>query len=48
MFCLLRKKKIYPAYVSKHYTNREKQVVLLMIANGEGWHYHAVKNNQHY
>ena len=28
--------KIYPAYVSKHNSNREKQVILLMIPNGEG------------
>ena len=34
---------IYPAYVSKHNSNREKQVILLMIPNGEGWHYLAVK-----
>ena len=31
--------KIYPAYVSKHNANREKQVILLMIPNREGWHY---------
>ena len=24
-----------PAYVSKHNSNREKQVILLMISNGE-------------
>ena len=38
-----KKEKIYPAYVSKHNSNREKQVILLMIPNGEGWHYLAVK-----
>ena len=43
MFCILKKKKIYPAYVSKHNSNREKQVILLMIPTGEGWHYLAVK-----
>ena len=32
----VKKEKIYPAYVSKHNSNREKQVVLLMIPNGEG------------
>ena len=31
-FCIL-KKKVYPAYVSKHNSNREKQVILLMIPN---------------
>ena len=38
-----KKEKIYPAYVSKHNSNREKQVILLMIPNGEGWHFLAVK-----
>ena len=36
MFCMLKKKKIYPAYVSKHNSNRKKQVILLMIPNEEG------------
>ena len=40
---LVKKEKIYPAYVSKHNSNREKQFILLMIPNGEGWHYLAVK-----
>ena len=31
-----QKEKIYPAYVSKHNSNLEKQVILLMISNGEG------------
>ena len=30
--------KIYPAYVSKHNSNRENQVIFLMIPNGEVWH----------
>ena len=30
-----KKEKIYPAYVSKHNSNREKQVILLMISNGD-------------
>ena len=38
-----KKEKIYPPYVSKHNSTREKQVILLMISNGEGWHYVAVK-----
>ena len=40
-----KKEKIYPAYVWKHNSNCEKQVILLMIPNGEGqwWHYLAVK-----
>ena len=40
---MLKKKKIYPADVSKHNSNCEKQVTLLMIPNGERWHYYAVK-----
>ena len=43
MFYMLKKKKIYPACVSKHNSNREKQVILLMIPNGEGLHYITVK-----
>ena len=31
MFCMLKKKKIYPAYVSKHNSDHEKQFILLMI-----------------
>ena len=38
-----KQEKIYPAYVSKHNSNREKQVILLMILNGGRWHYLAVK-----
>ena len=38
MFCML-----YPAYVSKHNSNHEKQVILLMIPYEVGWHYLAVK-----
>ena len=38
-----KKEKIYPAYVSKHNSNREKQVILLMISNGEKWHYLALE-----
>ena len=39
----VKKEKIYPAYVSKHNLNREKQVILLMVVNGEKWYYLAVK-----
>ena len=37
-------KKIEIAYKSKHNLTREKQVILLMISNGENWHYLIVKN----
>ena len=32
------------AYKSKHDLAREEQVILLMITNGENWHYLVVKN----
>ena len=36
--------KIYPSYVSKQNSNCYKQVIpLIMIPNGEGWHYFAEK-----
>ena len=38
-----KNEKIYPAPVSKHNSNFEKQVNLLMIPNGEEWHYITVK-----
>ena len=31
------------AFVSKHNSNREKQVILLKIPDGEWWHYLAVR-----
>ena len=34
--------KIHLAYKSKHNLTREKQVILLMITDGEKWHYAAV------
>ena len=37
-------KKINIAFKSKHNLTREKQVILLMISNGEKWHYLVVKN----
>ena len=37
-------KKTQVAYKSKHNLTREKQIILLMISNGENWHYLAVKN----
>ena len=42
MFCILKNEKIYPAYISKHNSNHEK-IILLMIANAGGWHYLLVK-----
>ena len=43
MFCML-KRKIYPAYVSKHNSNHEKQIILLIISDREKQrHYFAVK-----
>ena len=37
-------KKIEIAYKSKHNLTREKQVILLMISDGENWYYLAVKS----
>ena len=37
-------KKIHVAYKLRHNLTREKQVILLMISNGENWHYLVVKN----
>ena len=37
-------KNINIAYKSKHNLTREKQIILLMITNGEKWHYLVVKN----
>ena len=36
MFYMLKNKKIYLAYVSKHNWNCEKQATFFMISNGEG------------
>ena len=36
-------RKIHLAYKSKHNLTREKQVILLVITDGEKWHYLAVK-----
>ena len=37
-------KKIQVAYKSRHNLTCDKQVILLMISNGENWHYIVVKN----
>ena len=37
-------KKINIAYKSKHNLTRDRQIILLMITNGEKWHYLVVKN----
>ena len=40
-----KRERIYPVQVSKHDSNCEKQVILLMTPNGERWHYLEVKKN---
>ena len=35
---MLKRKKIYPVYVSKHNSKHEKAVILFMIPNGKGWY----------
>ena len=37
------KENMYSAYVSKDNSNCEKEVIILIIPNREGWHYLAVK-----
>ena len=37
-------KKIEIAYKSKQNLTREKQIILLMISNGENWHYLVAKS----
>ena len=46
MFRMLKKEKISSAYVSKHNSNRQKKVILLIIPNREKSHYVAVKKNK--
>ena len=41
-----KKEKIYPACVLKHNLKLEKQVILLMLPNGKGWHYLAAKKKK--
>lgn len=36
--------KIRQAFISKHNSEPEYQVILLMISDGEKWHYRTVKN----
>ena len=40
---MFKKMNIYPAYISEDNLNHENQIFLLMIPNGERWHYLAVK-----
>ena len=42
--CLIILKKIRHAYKSKYNLNRENQVILLIITDGEKWHYLAVES----
>ena len=39
-----KKEKVYPAHVSKLNSNREEEIILLMVPHGEWGHYLAVKN----
>ena len=38
-----KKEKMYSANLSKHNSNCEQEVILLMIPNGEGWNYLSAK-----
>ena len=44
MYVPYNTEKIRHAYKSKYNLNRENQVILLMITDGEKWHYLAVKS----
>ena len=44
----VKKINIYPAYVSKQDPKPEKQVIILMVANEEEWHYLPVKKYLQY
>ena len=44
LYVLYNTKKINIDHKSKHNLTREKQVVLLMISNGEKWYYLTEKN----
>ena len=44
MFVPYGEKNIRHAYKSKYYLKRENQVILLIITDGEKWHYLAVKS----
>ena len=46
-----KEKEIWSAYILKHNSTREKQIILMMIPNEEKeeqWHYLAVKTYLHY
>ena len=44
LYVLHNTRNIHVAYKSKHNLTRENQIILLMITDGEKWHYLTVKN----
>ena len=46
--CYMLKKEYISCYIPKHNLNLESKIIFLMIPNGEGWRYVAVKKHQHY
>ena len=44
LYVLFSTKKVEIAYKSKYNLIRDNQIILLMISNGENWHYLVVKN----
>ena len=44
LYVLYNTRKIHVAYKRKHNLTRENQIILLMITDGEKWHYLTVKN----
>ena len=44
ILCVPHNKKIRPAYRLKYNRKRENQLILLIIIDGEKWHYLALKS----
>ena len=44
LFVPYNTEQIRPAYVSKYNSNRENQVIILIITGNKKWHYYAVKS----
>ena len=43
MFCMLKKKKVYPDYVSKHNSNHKEDILSMISKAEKQWHYLEVK-----
>ena len=43
IFSVLKKKTLYPAFVSNYNSKSKKQIMAIMIPNREEWHYLTIK-----